>query len=111
MDRNDVLVMVTNVLMLVWLWQLWELWLSGQGDVEPPDKQRQLRARTSEACEHCREEHAHGCEHMVVERLAPKPWSEVKSRRGRKKTIKTEGYACVKKRVRTTGSRTRRCTL
>ncbi len=47
MDRNDVLVIITSVLMLVWLWQLWELWLSGQGREKPPDKQRQLRPRTS----------------------------------------------------------------
>ena len=97
MDRNDVLVLVTGVLMLVWLWQLRELWLSSQGQAEPAVRQRQLRARTSEACEQCREEHAHGCEHVVVERPAPKPWTEVKSPRGRKKTIKTEGYACVNK--------------
>ena len=72
MDRNDVLVLVTGVLMLVWLWQLRELWLSSQGQAEPAVRQRQLRARTSEACEQCREGHAHGCEHVVVERPAPR---------------------------------------
>ena len=95
MDRNDVLVIITSVLMLVWLWQLWDLRLSGHGHEIAPDKQRQLRPRTSEACEQCREEHTHACGHVVVERPAPRPWSEVRSPRGRKKTIKTEGYACV----------------
>ena len=97
MDRNDVLVIITSVLMLVWLWQLWDLRLSGHGHEIAPDKQRQLRPRTSEACEQCREEHTHACGHVVVERPAPRPWSEVRSPRGRKKTIKTEGYACVNK--------------
>lgn len=46
MDRNDCLVLVTSVLMLVWLWPLWKLWQSKGRKIEPVKKLRQLRART-----------------------------------------------------------------
>ncbi len=92
MDRNDSLVFVTSFLMLVWLCQFWKLCQSKGWKIEPAKKVRQLRARTPDDCPYCRQKHASRCERVVRE--LPRPWSEVKSRRGRKKQIMTEGHAC-----------------
>ena len=94
MDRNDNLVFVTSVLMLVWLWQVWKLWESHEWKIEPVKKLRQLRARTPEDCPYCRQKHASRCEGVVRQQELPHPWSEVRSKRGRKKLIVTEGHAC-----------------
>jgi len=94
MDRNDILVVVTSVLMLVWLWQMWRMWQSHGWKIEPVKKLRQLRARTPEDCPYCWQQHASRCERVVRRQELPHPWSEVKSKRGRKKLIVTEGHAC-----------------
>ncbi len=94
MDRNDSLVFVTSFLMLVWLCQFWKLCQSKGWKIEPAKKVRQLRARTPDDCPYCRQKHASRCERVVQQRELPRPWSEVKSRRGRKKQIMTEGHAC-----------------
>ncbi len=94
MDRNDCLVFVTSFLMLVWLYQFWELWQSKGGKIEPAKKLRQMRARTPHDCPYCRQKHTSRCERVVRERELPRPWSEVKNQRGRKKQIVSEGHAC-----------------
>jgi IS1 family transposase/transposase-like protein len=94
MDRNDCLVFVTSVLMVVWFWQVWRLWQSHGWKIEAVKKLRQLRARTPHDCPYCRQQHASRCERVVRERELPRPWSELKSRRGRKKQVVTEGHAC-----------------
>ena len=94
MDRNDCLIFVTSFLMLVWFCQFWKLWQSKGRKIEPAKKVRQLRARTPDDCPYCRQKQASRCERVVRERELPRPWSEVKSRRGRKKQIMTEGHAC-----------------
>ena len=55
---------------------------------------RQLRARTPQDSPYCRQRHASRCERVVRKKELPRPWSEMKSRRGRKKQIVTEGHAC-----------------
>ncbi len=80
--------------MLVWLCQFWKLWQSKGWKIEPAKKLRQLRARTPHDCPYCRQKHASRCERVVRQRELPGPWSEVKSTRGHKKEIVTEGHAC-----------------
>src|SRR5947209_6118112 len=53
---------------------------------------RQLRAKTPAACTLCCTEQSAG----LVERPAPVLYGQRKSKRGRKKTIRSEGYACVR---------------
>lgn len=53
---------------------------------------RQLRAKTPAACALCCTEQAVG----LVERPTPLPYWQRKSKRGRKKTIRSEGYACLR---------------
>src|SRR5579885_2918626 len=53
---------------------------------------RKLRAKTPAACALCGTEQAVG----LVERAAPVPYWQRKSKRGRKKTIPSEGYACLR---------------
>jgi IS1 family transposase len=54
---------------------------------------RPLRPKSEDDCRLCKiEKEFH--HHRLVLATPPAPWGEVRSRRGRKKTIHTQGYAC-----------------
>jgi hypothetical protein len=59
---------------------------------------RPLKPKTAEDCPFCRAEKDKGDDPQAKQAL--KPWREVKSPRGRKKTLSTPGYACPKQACR-----------
>ena len=78
--------------LVCWLW----VWLRRkQGYAEHSEEvakgkvQRQLRPATPRDCPECRVQRE-----RMVEKAAVRPWKEVKSRRGKRKTVDTEGHAC-----------------
>lgn len=84
---------------------LWLLWVI-RGAAELPVKKevvatvnhrgpRPLRPRTPEDCPACCAQAGHGAAEAGV---AVQPWSEVRSRRGRRKQIDTDGHACPNER-------------
>jgi hypothetical protein len=88
---------VVGLMWLVGMVASWRLPRSTPDTPAPPAKgERVLRPRTPDDCGLCRvaagpaagDEAAAQCERVVC------PWAEVKSRRGRRKQAKTEGYAC-----------------
>jgi hypothetical protein len=85
---------------LVWLVGMIASWrLPGSTPNKPAPlvkRERVLRPRTPDDCGLCRAAAAGeaGDEQASV---AVRPWAEVKSRRGRRKRAKTEGYACPNK--------------
>jgi hypothetical protein len=52
-----------------------------------------LKPKTPEDCPICRDEKASQPKAAQTRRL-PYPWIKVRNRRGRKKTLSTQGYAC-----------------
>lgn len=54
---------------------------------------RPLKPKSEDDCRQCKAEKGTSPNTLVLA-SAPPPWSEVRSRRGRKKTIHTQGYAC-----------------
>jgi hypothetical protein len=58
-----------------------------------PKSPRPLKPKTADDCPLCRAEKGSPPAKPEV-RPTPPPWSEVRSRRGRKKTISTQGHAC-----------------
>jgi hypothetical protein len=62
----------------------------------PAKKERVLRARMPDDCGLCRAAAAGEAGEEQVS-MAVRPWAEIKSRRGRRKRAKTEGYACPNK--------------
>jgi hypothetical protein len=52
-----------------------------------------LKPKTPDDCAICREEKTSPAKEAQT-RQQPRPWSEVRNRRGRKKSISTQGYAC-----------------
>ena len=53
---------------------------------------RPIRPKTADDCPLCRAEQAKQMDAQLKQ--ATKPWREVKSQRGRKKTLSTQGYSC-----------------
>ena len=82
---------VLCVLWVVWKWR--ERRAALQAAVTKPKGRRKLRPRTPKSCADCQCE----SESEVKTPREVKPWCEVKSRRGRKKRIDTEGHACWNK--------------
>jgi hypothetical protein len=67
---------------------------SQQGSQEHKSKTpRALKPKTEDDCPFCREEKGSSIDKPET-CPAPRPWSEVRNRRGRKKTISTQGHAC-----------------
>ena len=67
---------------------------SQQGTPEhKPKTPRPLKPKTEDDCPFCREEKG-SCIEKPETCGPPRPWSEVRNRRGRKKSIFTQGYAC-----------------
>jgi hypothetical protein len=58
-----------------------------------PKTPRPLKPKTEDDCPFCREEKG-ACIEKPGTCGTPRPWSEVRNRRGRKKTIFTQGRAC-----------------
>ena len=54
---------------------------------------RPLKPKSEEDCSLCRAEKGLSPNTLVLD-TSPPPWSEVRSKRGRKKTVCTHGYAC-----------------
>ena len=87
-----------NLLIFLVLCLLW-IWLTrrpGHSEKTPepskPKRRRRLRPRTPNDCAQCRAEADQEGEEPRQREVIP--WSEVKSPRGRKKRIDTEGQAC-----------------
>jgi hypothetical protein len=84
------------VLCLLWIWSIRRPDHSGKTPEPPkPKRRRRLRPRTPNDCAQCRAEADQEGEESRQREVMP--WSEVKSPRGRKKRIDTEGYACPSK--------------
>jgi IS1 family transposase len=85
---------------LIWLVGMIASWRASGSTVDKPaapgKKERVLRPRTPDDCGLCRAEAGPtlGDETAVQSERVVRPWAEVKSRRGRRKRAKTEGYAC-----------------
>ena len=64
-----------------------------QGPRNKPKTPRPLKPKTEDDCPYCR-----GEKEIIIEKPGTcgslRPWSEVRKRRGRRKTIFTQGYAC-----------------
>jgi transposase-like protein len=58
-----------------------------------PKTPKPLKPKTDHDCEFCREGKG-SCNEKPGTCRTPRPWSEVRNRRGRKKSIYTQGYAC-----------------
>jgi hypothetical protein len=54
---------------------------------------RLLKPKSEDDCSLCKAEKRSSPNTLVLS-TPPPPWSEIRSRRGRKKTIHTHGYAC-----------------
>jgi IS1 family transposase/transposase-like protein len=84
------------VLCFLWIWLTRRPGHSGKTPEPPKPKQRRrLRPRTPNDCAQCRAEADQEGEESRQREVIP--WSEVKSPRGRKKRIDTEGQACSSK--------------
>ena len=87
-----------NLLIFLILCVLWIWWIRrphGSGKTPEPSKpkrRRRLRPRTPDDCSQCKAEADQ--EAKEPQKRDVIPWSKVKSPRGRKKRIDTEGYAC-----------------
>jgi IS1 family transposase len=88
--------LVFLVLCILWIWWIRRPDHSGRAPgPSKPKRRRRLRPRTPDDCGQCRAEaDQEGEEHRQREII---PWSEIKSARGRKKRIDTEGQACPTK--------------
>jgi len=91
MTTKQVCILIYIVVCVVWV--IWK-WREPRGETKPEvakTRERQkLRPRTPKSCAECQSESG-----LAIEPLREvRPWSEVKSPRGRKKQIDTEGRAC-----------------
>jgi ssDNA-binding Zn-finger/Zn-ribbon topoisomerase 1 len=95
------LVGLAGLIWVIWQWEQCRR-LTKVGVPAKMQVERALRPRTPEDCPACREQ-SHHEEHR--HRKEPvQPWSEVKSRRGRRKRLNTEGYACINRACQYYGS-------
>ena len=91
MTPKSVYLFIYIVLCVAWLIWKWRAMRSHAHAVVPKPRERQkLRPRTPKSCADCQHEPILA----VPEQRQVTPWRELKSRRGRKKQIDTEGYAC-----------------
>jgi len=91
--------MICLVLLLEKLWPRWELgWAEKHVVEEKPQarKRRRPKPRTPKDCDLCQAEESEAGE-TGGEKRQVRPWSEVKSTRGKKKKIDTSGQACPRK--------------
>ena len=87
----DLLFLLILALLLEAYWRLYGRRIRKYFQKQKPKKPRQLRPRSPRDCEACQA----GIEvRFFRPRTDVVPYREVKSRRGRKKTVPTEGYAC-----------------
>lgn len=93
---NEAMILVGLIVLvgLVWLAWFWR-WSSSAPVLEKAKEkvERSLRIRTPEDCPACSRAEAKSSG-STGQRREVRPWSEVKSRRGAPKRVKTEGYAC-----------------
>jgi hypothetical protein len=68
-------------------------WLPKPVQEKKPRISKPLKPKTSDECPTCRAEKASPPKEGQ-NRQQPRPWNEVRNRRGRKKSITTQGYAC-----------------
>ena len=94
MTRTDMSVLLTTLLLSIWLWYLYELYQAWGRKPSRKKLLRLLRFRTPHDCPYCGGKHLGRCERVVASKPLPLAWSQVKSKRGRKKWIKTDGHAC-----------------
>ena len=90
MHREPLGLIVFSILCLLWVW--WKQTRSYTEEAEPPKTKtpRKLRPRTPRDCPECRAQTRDVPEYRPGVVL----WREVKSPRGRKKKVDTEGHAC-----------------
>jgi hypothetical protein len=83
------------ILTVFWQFRQQWLWSHSFTQLETPKTKipRPLKPKTADDCPACRMQKTALCPE-IGKPAPPRPWSEVKSRRGRKKTIPTHGYAC-----------------
>ncbi len=92
MNTNQSLFLILLcLLVIVWLWQLSKTRFRTKAPPKPKTP-RPLKPKTANDCPWCRAEK--NIQDDPQSKQPPKPWREVKSPRGRKKTISTQGYAC-----------------
>jgi transposase-like protein len=94
MIRTDIAVMLTTLLLSIWLWYLYELYQAWGWKPSRKKLLRLLRFCTPHDCPYCGGQHLGRCARVVASKPLPIPWSQVKSPRGRKKRVKTDGHAC-----------------
>ena len=70
-----------------------DFWQRGQTPEKKAKTVRPLKPKTPDDCPICREEKTSPAKEAQT-RQPPRPWSEVRNRRGRKKGISTQGNAC-----------------
>ncbi len=82
------------VLLGMWLWEncLWSMYRRWRDHRQQTKREWNLKPRTPEDCPTCRLEKRLTLRDNV---RTARPWSEVKSRRGRPKTHNTDGQACM----------------
>lgn len=90
----DSLLLLT-ILYIIWL--IFQQWSWSRSFNQPQTKKTKtpqpLKPKTENDCPQCSAKKTSPPPEAQV-RSTPRPWSEVKSRRGRKKTIPTQGHAC-----------------
>lgn len=91
MTTREVCVLIYIVVCVIWV--IWK-WREQCGEAQPvvtaPRERPKLRPRTPKSCAECQDEGG-----LEIELLRDvRPWNAVRSRRGRKKRIDTEGHAC-----------------
>jgi hypothetical protein len=90
-----------SLALLALTWFIWKIvqhlrpwhWFSKVPEANKSKTPRPLKPKTGDDCLHCRVEKATPCKE-AQSGPALRPWREVRSGRGRKKTISTQGYAC-----------------
>jgi hypothetical protein len=92
MNTNQYLFLILLCLLaIIWFWQLALVHLNTQA--APKSKTPSpLKPKTADDCPFCRAEKYKRDDHQPKQTL--KPWSDMKSPRGRKKTLSTQGHAC-----------------
>lgn len=93
---NEVKILVGLIALVGLVWLVWFWRRSNSGPLLEKTKQkveRTLRARTPDDCSACTRAEVKTAG-STGQRREVRPWSEVKSRRGAPKRVKTEGYAC-----------------
>lgn len=92
MNSHQFLVIIVLCLLAIfWIRQLVVIRISTKA-VPKPKTPRPLKPKTADDCPFCKADKDK--QDNPLPRQALKPWQEVKSQRGRKKTHSTQGYAC-----------------